>query len=219
MPVLPVPTRYSTYFKKTLSSDDSSSQTYLELILSFAAVAFFGWFALRPTITTIVDLLTEIDDKQEIVSKLDQKIDALVAADTTYKSVESQLPLLDEALPTDHQVAQFTSQIETLAQESGVNLVKFNYHPFPLSKDTKLETTRSRASSRASGGSSTGAPAWKSLQFEIEVSGEYPQFRQLVAQLYQLRRLVLINSLSLQQQTRRLTTGLTLKLSGQVLYL
>ena len=213
-------TKYGSYLKKSLFEKTTQNQAYLELILSFVAVIFFGWFALRPTITTIIDLLTEIEDKQTVVAKLDQKIDALVAADTTYKAAEPKLHLLDEALPTEHQVAQFTSQIETIAQEENISLVKFDYQPFPLNKTTieGVSVNQTRSSRDQQSATDSAAPTWKPLEFELSANGEYSQLRQLIYQFYQLRRIILTDSINFQQESQRLVTSLNLKLTGQVLY-
>lgn len=239
-PTLPSYSQYTRYLRKSFFTTSTQHRAYLELILNFVAVAFFGWFAIRPTLITITELISEIDTRTNIIKQLDQKIDALVAADTIYRNTESKLTLLDEGLPTAHQVAQFSHQVETLTAETGALLVSLDYQPFPLTKGTPLLNIRqpadpsSRRSSPSptppadsdSGGQSQTAPSpepsppsWQDLEFSLTAAGSYPQLRQLVLSLYQNRRIVLIEDLNFQQDHQVTTGKLTLKLAGKVLYL
>jgi len=219
--MLPTYSSYTKKIKKTLRQTVPQDKTYLEITLSFLAIAFFGWFAIRPTLSTITELIKEIEIKQDIVKQLDDKIDALVAADTTYKVAKPRLFLLDEALPTDHYVAQYTAQIETIAQQVGAEIIDIQFDPFPVSQEVDLNDTRlSRLHSRTDSSDKQSTPQWRALTFQLSSQGTYLQLKNLVTQLYQLRRLTLTDSLQFRPVVRRgESDSLNLSLSGMVLYM
>ena len=213
----PAPTsynKYNLYIKKTVSGFSTKDQAYLEIILSFVAVAFFGWFALQPTIKTITGLYQEIEAKKEIVSKLDQKIDSLIAADTVYNNARSQLEVLEEALPSEHQIAQYSAQVEQLAQESNITLKSFRFNSFPLDKKTKV--TNKNQSAKDEKDKKTGS--WKTLEFNLIATGEYDQHRKMIQSLFNLRRIVLIDKVSFRNVSDIEESGLEVTISGIVLY-
>ena len=93
--------RYKEYFLNVLIiyKQKEDLRMFLEILLSLVTVSFFGAFALRPTLVTITALLTEIDSKEEIVTKLDTKIPATASPET------------------------FVRQFEGLAAKNGINLL------------------------------------------------------------------------------------------------
>ena len=215
--------KYGKYLKKSSLLPTPQRQAYLEIVLSLFAVIFFGWFALRPTLITIGELLGEIDSRKEIAAQLDKKIDALAAARTTYEAASSQLALLDESLPPDLQVAEFTAQMEVIGLEAGLQITNFSFDSFALDKVNSpslqaVPVTRP-APSPQSDPSAPTPPTWKSLPFQLTATGTYTQLRQLVAQLHGLRRVVMLDSLNLGTNATSGQEQLTLHLTGRIAYL
>ena len=50
------------------------NQAYTAIIFSFLAVSLFGWYAIRPTVQTIVTLKREIADKTVLNKQMEDKI-------------------------------------------------------------------------------------------------------------------------------------------------
>ena len=209
--------------KKSLRQSLPKNSAYMELILSFITVAFFAWFAIRPTVSTITELLQEIEVKQEILTKLDNKIDALIIADTAHKSIQPRLFLLDESLPSDHTVANYTAQLETIAQQVGADLLDIQFGSFQLDKNDQISETRfSHIRRRPTTTSEESVQPWRLVDFQLTAGGTYLQLKNLVSQLYQLRRITLTNKIEFQPNSLSgevNTDRLNLQLEGQVLYL
>src|SRR5688572_25729197 len=70
-------------------------RVYIELLLSLSVIIIFSIFAIRPTVITIIDLNREIEDKELIVDRLDQKLVALDAATTTFNQNRRTIALAD----------------------------------------------------------------------------------------------------------------------------
>ncbi len=71
-----------------------------ELFLSIFTIIFFAVFAIKPTLTTMSDLVKEIEDKQKLNKQMQQKVTALATAQTEYEKFQDQFYLLDQSLPT-----------------------------------------------------------------------------------------------------------------------
>lgn len=196
--------RYTSYLRKTFLKPTSKNKTYLYLFLNFGAVLFFGWFAIRQTVFTITELLNEIKTQQEILTQIDDKIESFAAAKTSYTASEEKHHLANEALPSSSQVAEFTSQIEYLASQSDVQIVKLKFSPFTLDGSALLN--------RQNKTDDTKTNAWKELPFNLSVTGSYSQLSKLVHELYLSRRLILIDSLTFNSDKDTLT--LNIKASG-----
>jgi Tfp pilus assembly protein PilO len=89
--------RYYTYLEPVIA--DPLVRGYFSLVASFLLVAFFLFFALSPTINTILALQKKITEQKKIIASLETKISNLTAAQENYRQVESLIPLLLIALP------------------------------------------------------------------------------------------------------------------------
>ncbi|MEJ2441504.1 MAG: hypothetical protein P8Y06_01110, partial [Patescibacteria group bacterium] len=68
--------RYRSYFLNIVGvyKQRKDLRMFLELLLTLVTVSFFAAFALRPTLLTIIELLKEIDTKEETLTKMSTKI-------------------------------------------------------------------------------------------------------------------------------------------------
>ena len=61
------------------------SKAYTTIVFSFLAVSLFGWYAIMPTIQTILFLQREIKDKTQLSTQMEDKIAALIEAQSYYQ--------------------------------------------------------------------------------------------------------------------------------------
>src|SRR3990167_7353762 len=94
--------RYYTWIGPLLKKPQTRAYTFL--ILSIFTVAFFVFFAIRPTINTIIGLRKQIEDDQIVDTKLQDKINALSQIQAELDVLQPDLPLIDTALPTKSEV-------------------------------------------------------------------------------------------------------------------
>jgi len=91
------------------------TQVSTAVLLTLFAIIFFAVFAIRPTLSTITELIKKIDDQKIIVEKLNKKSSALATAQSEYALVESKLPLVAAAIPPTHAMDLLLKQIEGTA--------------------------------------------------------------------------------------------------------
>lgn len=107
---------YDSYKKK------EESRMFMEILLSLCVTAFFVFLALRPTVLTILDLLKTIEEKERIVSVMDEKIANLDSAKQLYSRNTIAANIAKVAVPDRPSPDTFARQVLGLAQQTGVDL-------------------------------------------------------------------------------------------------
>lgn len=99
---------------------------YLYIIFSLFALSFFGFFAIRPTLTTISDLNKKLDEEKLTLKQLKEKNAALKSLSAQYIDIEPDLGLVDNAIPQSPQIAQLVRQIEVLTKQFNLTVKKID---------------------------------------------------------------------------------------------
>lgn len=125
--------RYQSYFKQIRGLYQKPiAQTSTALILTLATAAFFGLAAIKPTLSTVSQLMREIEDKKEVESKLSQKLTALSQAQEVYLQYQDKLSTLDIAIPPTQNIKLFLLQLEFLTWENKTPLESMQIQPLTL---------------------------------------------------------------------------------------
>lgn len=151
---------------------------YIYIILSLAALSFFGIFAIRPTLSTISTLNQQYRENQNIHNQLVQKSNALRSLDVQYQQLTPDLPIVLSAVPKSTRMAYVTRQIETLAANNGLALTQLSFGTielYPALKDN---------------------PALYSFTFTAALEGNEDQVQNFISQVISFDRLVNIDQLS-----------------------
>lgn len=182
--------KYRKYYQslEPLASKPSS-RTYTTIVFSFLAVSLFGWYAIRPTLQTILFLRREITDKTELNKKMEDKISALIEAQAYYQEIEPLLPFVDQALPVRPDAVPVVVQLRNLASISGVLITTLQIPTVPL-LGTNTEETKS---------SSRGVAPIKESPFSVSVTvqGIYPAVHSFLDGIVTMRRILAIDGISL----------------------
>ncbi|MCL4382875.1 hypothetical protein M1545_03735 [Patescibacteria group bacterium] len=206
--------RYKKYFLSiySLYQKKPELKSYLELFLSLLAIAFFLIFALKPTLLTITQLLKDIDAKEEIIRKMDTKIQNLEIASELYASEEENITLVNDAVPQDPDPTGFVRQLEGLSRETNVNILGLTVREIVLVGEEP--TDQKRADNLAPLPSDSDG-----LGFSISVSGGYQSLSSFISLLENMRRPVKIDTIGLTAAQTREGQVLVLIVSGRSLYL
>jgi Tfp pilus assembly protein PilO len=166
----------------------STSRAYTAIIFSFLAVSLFGWYAVRPTVQTILYLRREITDKTDVNRQMEEKIAALIEAQSLYQEIEPLLPAVEQALPSQPDAIPVVLQLRNLASRSGVFISTIQLPPVPL-----LGQDPAKASKK------TIVPAAKQVpyDFTIAVQGTYPMIRSYLDGVVNMRRVVVIDGVTI----------------------
>lgn len=155
-------------------------RAYAMIIFSLITISFFGYFALKPTFTTITLLNRQVKDAILVNQQLQRKINSLSLAQTEYQTIKPDLDLISQAIPSNPQFPLFVKSLEKIATQSGVTIKNVNFQSIDLS-DTKTEAT--------------DAAMLTSISFNINLLGDYPQINDFITKLSSLPRIVVIDKM------------------------
>src|SRR6266699_3633243 len=111
--------KYREYLKLLPDMQKENVRAITMLIFTFAALSFFGVFAINPTLSTIITLKKQLADSSFVAEQLLTKINNLSALQTKYNLLQNDLPVLLEAIPDNAAAPTLMGQVVGLAQLSG----------------------------------------------------------------------------------------------------
>lgn len=166
--------RYQRYFTDiSRLYQKKEVKVYTELILTFATIAFFAFFAIKPAVITLASLLQERSMQKQILDQLDTKINSLTKAQQNYNQL-TQTALVEEALPKESALDQVIYNLEYLILQDGISLNSISFQPIVLK----------------------GTPKEAVVGFSLSTSGSMESLNKLLASLNNLRREITIQSAS-----------------------
>ncbi len=180
-------------------------QASLQVILSIFTVAFFIFFAIRPTLSTVSTLVRKIDDQKLVNGKLDSKIQQLAIAQDNLTIYGERLnDQLDEAIPKRPDVDRLARQIEAISIESEAYITSLNIQESPLvgEKTTIIKTA----------GKSEGE---QFVVFSFAAGGSQEQIRSFISLLEKMERGVMITQLSIKGAETSQKENFTLMAEGK----
>lgn len=157
---------------------EEKTQAFTTLALTLVAFIVFGFFAINPTISTIIHLKKELSDNQFVDDKLQEKIRNLSILQKKYVSLENQLPILYAAVPQTPIAPVFTAQIQAIANKSNVKISRLQVYQVELyvTKTIKKDS---------------------SFAFSIEVFGESENISKFLSSLVNFDRIITIDTFSI----------------------
>lgn len=183
--------KYREYLKLLPNIEREDTRIVTTLILTFAAMSFFGIFAINPTLSTIVTLKKQLSDNQLVYEKLKEKNNNLSLLRQQYNSMETDLPVIYAALPEQANAPTLLGQIIALSQK------------------TKVKTT----SISVSNAQLTGAADSKdgnSYAFSLKAQGSYDDLMTFARTLSQMDRIITVESLTINKDAQQNTLVLGL---------
>lgn len=176
-----VKNQYKRYYQSLSEiSKVPRTKTYSTVIFFFLVVSLFGWYAIRPTVQTILYLRREITDNEKVNKTMDDKINVLIQTQAAYEAVVSKLPILAAAIPADPSIIALASQIQNMTHDQTASLSAVQISAVPVG-DTSKE------------------PKPVSIPFSFTVTGTYQQVTTVLRQLNELRRIVTVDSIVFSQ--------------------
>lgn len=157
------------YFKK------EKNQQYFTIILSLTASIFFIVFAINPTISTIVNLRKQLTDAQLVDEKLTQKINNLSSLSQQYQTIEGDIPLILDALPENPEAPTLVGQIQTIGENSSVQISDIEILPINLSVKNSTKSS--------------------SFEFNVTGVGSFANIQGFLENLISMQRAVSIKSI------------------------
>jgi len=172
------------------------------VLLSFVTVIFFSVFAIRPTVTTIGELVREIEDKQTIYEQLQQKRQALANLQGVMQTNRADVELVNAVLPNTANLGRLMQEIEYLSQKQRVQLLAVSFVP------TKTKGEKGKTENVTETG------------FSLTVGGSFVDLSAFMKALEQLDRILIVEKADLQSgATSQRLRGVeaVVNISGQAL--
>lgn len=166
--------------------ESKKNATYFAAILSLLTLSFFGIFAIKPTLSTAVGLIKEIQDLKELNSKYEDKITSIVRAQSEYEKIRDDIPLFIETLPFTPDFTRLIKSQEALSTSSSISMDKLTLDGMPISQ-TKI----------------TGKLT--TFNFSLSLNGDYNNFYSYISHFLKAQRLSSIDDIDLNQE--QATTG------------
>jgi Tfp pilus assembly protein PilO len=152
-------------------------------IFTVFAVAFFGFMALNPTISTISSLQKQLQDSQKLNKALEDKIVAITNLDQEYRQKEQAIALVLQAIPLSPEVPIFTRKMEKLASQTSVSLSRLSIGSieiYPANKST---------------------PSLYSFTVNFSVSGQDANITSFIDRMVAIDRVIAVDSISRERKT------------------
>lgn len=192
--------RYRHYRRiLTPALKSKKARAYGMLVLSLLTASFFGVFAIRPTVTTIIKLRKEIQDNQYVEEKLTEKINILATLDQIYKKVESDLTSVEAALPSQPNFENLLSVIENAAAVHQLGILSIQFKPVDL---VKPKTNR-------------GDFKLNPIAFQVTFTGSYQNLISGLTSLNSASRLITIDALQIKKSRGAGEEELVLEIGGR----
>ena len=207
--------RYKEFFLNILElyRKKQDLRMFLEVILSLTTVTIFLLFALKPTATTIVNLLKEIDEKEETVDKLDEKIRNLSTAQDVYDQEVDSVPIIESSFPNSPAPDLFAGQVQGLANKNSVSVLGIS-----VGETTLFGKSPSKKSSSVADLKPLPVPA-KEMSVSLSVNGSFPNLISFVKDIENGRRPMKIDILGINSSVTENGQTITMIISGRIPFL
>lgn len=189
--------RYREYLKLLPDMQRENTRSFFTLILTFAALSFFGIFAINPTLTTIANLKKEIADDTLVNNQLTTKIQNLSTLEQLYDQLGSNLTNIYNAVPQNPDAPLVTAQVYALAQKHNLTITTYRIDEVQLASEPPATTDQSYI-------------------FTLQAGGNYTDMIAFATELSQLDRIITVESMEIGRDSQ--TNALTLTLRGRQYY-
>ncbi len=125
------------YFPTLPYLNQERSQKFFGIVLTLLALSFFGFFAINPTVSTILKLKKEVSDSEFVYSELETKIKNLSLLRKQYGDMQNDLPIITDAITIQPNVHLLFAQIQAASQKSNIKIKKLQNFEVEILKNNK----------------------------------------------------------------------------------
>lgn len=177
------------------------SQKFFGIVLTLCAISFFGFFAIRPTISTILKLQKELSDNQFVFSQLETKIKNLTELRKQYFNLQSDLPTITSAITVQPDVPVLFAQIQSIARTSNITIKKLQNFEVEILRNDKSVSKN-----------------YYSYSFSIAGIGSFENISKFVLTITNMERVVNIDVLSINNTTDQNSESLGFDIQGTAFF-
>lgn len=177
--------KYREYLKLLPEQHKENVKLFINLVLTFSALMFFGLFAINPTLSTIVELKKQLADNTFVQEQLSKKISNLSTLQQKHNLINADLPIIQAAIPEEASAPTLTGQLQALAEENAISITSLRISEVQLTSEKQT------------------SPAGSSYIFFLEGEGTYDNMLHFSESLANLSRIVTIESMSISKDSQK----------------
>lgn len=191
--------RYFTYIKPITKLP--IVRTYGSTIFTLIIIIIFIFFAIKPTIETILILQKKLADSNKVLDQLNQKVTSLTEAKKNYDNLNPQVKRkIDDAIPNKSNFNSLIQNIENTIKTYEASISALQIQPINLvSKDQNKIGTLSQ------------------VDFTVNIEGQYQNLISILQQMTSSSRVISIDSITINKISEGST--LVMSISGKAYYL
>ena len=174
------------YFPKLPYLTEERSQKFFTIALTLLGLSFFGFFAINPTISTILQLRKEVSDSEFVYRELETKIKNLSTLRNRYAGMQNDLPIITDAITIQPDVHLLFAQVQGASQTSNVKLSKLQNFEVEILKNNK-----------------TPGKKYYSYSFVISGSGSFENISNFLSTITNMQRIIDIDIFSITSTTKQ----------------
>ncbi|MBI2613849.1 MAG: type 4a pilus biogenesis protein PilO [Candidatus Levybacteria bacterium] len=189
------------YFPKLPYLSEERSHKFLTIALTLLALSFFGLFAINPTVSTILKLKKELSDSEFIHRELETKIKNLGILRNQYNNIQTDLPIVTDAITTQPDVHILFAQVQAASQRSNVKIKKLQNFEVEVIKNEK-----------------TLNKDYYSYSFAIAGSGAFEDISDFVTTITNMQRVIDIDVFSISSATTQASQSLEFNIQATAFF-
>lgn len=173
--------RYYTYIRPL--TRNKFVRSYATTIFNLIAIAIFGFYAIRPTVITILSLQKSITEQQAILSAVVSKRNSLAQGRANYETIDASVKTkIENLVPSQPDLPVISAILGSLATKYEATVAGIQFQPVtldPINLTPNKDATINEA------------------ELSFSVQGSYPQVTGILASIKKLERLLSIKSVSM----------------------
>lgn len=192
--------RYYTHIKPVI--ENKMVRSFAPYIFSLIAIAVFTFFAVRPTISTILNLQKSIEENKKVLETLTTKSQNLAEGKNNYDNLSSETKQkISSLLPASPNVTSLIKGLQNSSTQEA-SAASLQIQPVVIIDDTvPTQVLHSKTDT---------------LTFSYNIPGAYNQFLSVLESLNEASRLLSITNVNLSKSAEG---SMVLSVSGKAYYL
>lgn len=173
-------TNFDKYYKDFLPYiEKEKNQQYLTIILTFSASILFLLFAINPTLSTITNLKKQLEDSKFVKESFEKKINSLSTLSQEYNNLESDIPIILDAIPEKPEAPTLIAQIQSIAEKNSIQLTNLSVSPINLNSEKSTSSSE--------------------FTFEVGGSSNYSNINSFISDLTKMQRVIKIDTINIRK--------------------
>lgn len=192
--------RYFTYIRPIIRN--KFAVTYSPLIFSLITIGIFSYYAIRPTVQTILSLQKSIDEQTTVLNRLQEKVGKLAEGKQNYENINPDIKeKLENLVPDNPSLPQIINSLSYIANQSEASISGLQFQSVTL--DSQKNIINKDASI-------------EQIDFTLNIQGSFANLMSILSSLKRADRLITIKTINFVKPADK---SLIMSITGMAYYL